>query len=186
LYSRCRIFKYNILSDCKNVYGNPIKCCPSLINGVGKVFFEENVNLGVWASPYFFNSYIYIEARGSSSIIKIDSGVTINNNSTLISDGEGIYIGKNTLIGPNFNVYDSDFHNLNIYKRLSSGATAGVIINDNVFIGSNVTILKGVNIGANSVIASGSVVVKSIPANVIAGGVPCIVIKELGEKYLQQ
>jgi acetyltransferase-like isoleucine patch superfamily enzyme len=185
LYSKCRVYKYKLLSDCKNVLGKPIKCTPALINGLGKVIFNQNVTLGVWSSPFFFNSYIYIEARNELSIIEIDSGVIINNNATIISDGEGIYIGKNTLIGSNFSVYDSDFHDLHIYKRLNRGLSAAVVICENVFIGSNVTVLKGVNIGANSVISNGAVVTKSIPANVVAGGVPCIIIKELDKKYMQ-
>jgi maltose O-acetyltransferase len=53
---------------------------------------------------------------------------------------------------------------------------ASVEIGENVFIGSNVTILKGVRIGNNSVIACGSLVTKSIPDNTIAGGVPAKII----------
>ena len=54
-----------------------------------------------------------------------------------------------------------------------------VIIKDNVFIGNNVTVLKGVVIGQNSVIGAGSVVTRSIPENVIAGGIPCKVLREI-------
>ena len=52
-------------------------------------------------------------------------------------------------------------------------------IGENVFIRDNVTILKGVTIGDNLVIGTGSVVVKDIPANVIAAGLPCRVIKDI-------
>ncbi len=54
-----------------------------------------------------------------------------------------------------------------------------VLIGDNVFIGYSVTILKGVQIGNNSIIGANSVVTKSIPANVMAAGNPCKVIKSL-------
>ncbi len=75
-------------------------------------------------------------------------------------------------------IYDSDFHNLESDKRLTGKInTKKVFIDKNVFIGSNVKILKGVYIGKNSVIANGSIVTKSIPANVIAGGVPAKIIK---------
>ncbi len=57
--------------------------------------------------------------------------------------------------------------------------TAKVVIGENVFIGSNVRILKGVEIGNNSIIGNSSIVTKSIPANVIAGGNPVKILKNL-------
>ena len=57
--------------------------------------------------------------------------------------------------------------------------TKKVVVGQNVFLGSNVVILKGVTIGDNSVIANCSVVTKSIPENVIAAGVPAKVIRRL-------
>ena len=59
------------------------------------------------------------------------------------------------------------------------GEPAPVIIEDNVWLGLNVIVLKGVTIGKNSVIGAGSVVTRNIPANVIAAGNPCRVIKDL-------
>ncbi len=56
---------------------------------------------------------------------------------------------------------------------------ASIHIQQNVFLGSNVTILKGVTIGRNSIIGNGSVVTKSIPDNVIAAGNPAKVIRTL-------
>ena len=60
--------------------------------------------------------------------------------------------------------------------------TDPVNIKDNVWIGENVTICPGVTIGENSVIGAGSVVVKDIPANVIAVGNPCKVLREISER----
>ena len=180
LFQKIRIIKYNILSNCFFVKGKPQYNSPALLTGNGKVIFEGIVNLGTKSSPFFYNSYIYIEARNLNSIIKIEDGVWINNNATIISEGEGIHIGKDTLIGFNFSVFDSDFHNISPFKRNDgSQKTSAVIIKSNVFIGSNVTILKGVIIGENTVIASGSVVTKSIPSNVVAGGNPCKIIKNI-------
>ena len=72
----------------------------------------------------------------------------------------------------------SDAHGLHPNERKSSNyPREGVHIGMNVFIGNNVSVLKGVTIGDNSVIGNGSVVVKDIPANVIAAGLPCKVIK---------
>ena len=59
--------------------------------------------------------------------------------------------------------------------------TAPVRIEDNVWIGGNVTICAGVTIGENSVIGAGSVVIHDIPANCVAAGNPCKVIREINE-----
>jgi acetyltransferase-like isoleucine patch superfamily enzyme len=180
LFSELRILKYKFLSDCKRVSGRPNYNSPVLISGSGIVEFGNNVSLGVRKSPFFFNTYLHIEARSTSSTISIGDNVWINNNSTLISDGSSITIHDNVLIGYNFSMYDSDFHDLHPEKRLTGNPQiASVTIKRNVFIGSNVTILKGVEIGENSIIASGSIVTKSIRANVIAGGNPCKVIREI-------
>ncbi|WP_094570073.1 DapH/DapD/GlmU-related protein [Mucilaginibacter xinganensis] len=179
VYTSFRIAKYWILSSCSNVTGTPIRICPVLLNGVGTVIFKKSVTIGVVASPYFYNTYCYIEARNSLSVVSFGDNVFINNNACFISEGEGIYIGADVLIGPSVTIFDSDFHAIDPLKRKLEKKTARVQIEDNVFIGANVTILKGVTIGKNSVIASNSLVSKSIPANVIAGGNPCKIIKEI-------
>jgi acetyltransferase-like isoleucine patch superfamily enzyme len=60
-----------------------------------------------------------------------------------------------------------------------SGYPKEIVINDNVWLGAGTTVLKGVEIGENSVIGAGSVVTKNIPANVIAAGNPCRVIRAI-------
>ena len=175
-----RIKKYQILSIC-DIEGKPKLNQPVLFSGNGSIIFKGNVNIGVNRSPYFLSSYGYFEARKSESIIVIEDGVWLNNNANICSDGAGIYIGKNTIAGVNLSIIDSDFHNLDPDKRMGNHPynTKSVHILENVFIGSNVSILKGVTIGKNSIIANGSVVTKSIPENVIAGGNPAKVIKNL-------
>jgi len=180
VFQYLRVLKYKILSNCKNVVGKPIYNQPTQLLGIGTIQFGKNVNLGVSQSPFFYSGYGYIDARSQKSRIFIDNNVCINNNFNICSEGEGIEIGKDTLIGLNFEVSDSDFHDLHPNKRTNGiPKTAKVTIGKNVFIGSNVKILKGVTIGDNSVIANSSVVIKSIPANVIAGGYPAKVIKEI-------
>ena len=142
--------------------------------------FDKNVNLGVAYSPQFYTSYGYIDARKKHSMIKIGKDVWINNNFNICSEGEGIDIGANTIIGVNIEISDSDFHDLHPNKRMSGyPKTAKVVIGKNVFIGNGVKILKGVCIGDNYVIAAGSIVTKSIPKNTIAGGIPAKVIRSL-------
>ena len=175
-----RIIKYRVLSNCKRVIWKPVVIQPTQLSGDGTITFGKHVKLGFNLSPFFYNGYGYIDARTQKSIIKLGDNVSINNNPIIISEGAGIEIGSNTLIGFNVEITDSDFHDLNPNRRRSgTPKTNRVRIGENVFIGSNVTILKGVTIGNNSVIANRSVVTKSLPDNVIAGGYPCKVLKHL-------
>jgi carbonic anhydrase/acetyltransferase-like protein (isoleucine patch superfamily) len=85
-----------------------------------------------------------------------------------------IRIGNNVLVGANTIITDFDWH-----SDRSNTQPESVVIHDNVWIGVNSTILKGVTIGMNSIIGANSLVVKDIPANVIAGGNPCKVLKPI-------
>ncbi len=94
-----------------------------------------------------------------------------------------IEIGEDTMLGANVTIADTDFHSLRPDRRSghtdpSIGAKE-VIIGKRVFIGTNSVILKGVTIGDNTIIGAGSVVTRSVPANSIAAGNPCRVIREL-------
>jgi len=175
-----RILKYKLLSSCNTVKGSPKYNQPTQLLGRGVIMFGNDVNLGVRRSPNLFNGYGYIDVRNENSKIIIGDYVWINNNFMITSEGGGIEIGEKTLIGLNVEITDSDFHDMHPDRRMGGAPKmAKVSIGRNVFIGSNVKILKGVTIGNNSVIANSSVVTKSIPENVIAGGCPCKVIKQI-------
>jgi hypothetical protein len=97
---------------------------------------------------------------------------------------QDIAIGDNVWVGANCTITDTDFHPLDLAARLAQpldGSTAPVIIEDGVFIGMQSLILKGVTIGARSVIGAGSVVTRDIPPDVIAAGNPAAVIRSLSE-----
>ncbi len=116
-------------------------------------------------------------------------------NGALIMVEERIEIGSYCLISWNVGIADSDFHPLDPAQRRQDSLalapyfqnrparpklrTAPVIIRDNVWIGMNAVILKGVVIGENSVVAAGSVVTKSVEPNVVVAGNPAVVVKEL-------
>jgi len=175
-----RILKYKMISTCSRVTGSPCYYQPVLFEGLGEVTFAEHVSLGVMQSPCFYTSYIYIDARNTMSKIVFGSNVWVNNNCSFISEGEGIDIGDDTLIGASCEFIDSNFHDLDPKKRMGGNIKKGkVSIGRNVFIGSNVKVLKGVCIGDNSVVANGSIVTKSIPHDVIAAGIPAKVIGSL-------
>ncbi|WP_438351679.1 DapH/DapD/GlmU-related protein [Paenibacillus sp. FA6] len=74
------------------------------------------------------------------------------------------------------NIIDTNFHPVDTEDRSHS---KDIVISDNVWIGRGVLILPGVTIGHNAVIAAGSVVTRDIPANVLVGGTPAKVIREI-------
>lgn len=97
-------------------------------------------------------------------------------------DGGGIEIGDNVLFAPRVGIYTSN-HAIDAAERAAGACYAKPVkIGNNVWIGAGVHINQGVTIGDNTVIGSGSVITKSIPANVVAAGVPCKVIREITEK----
>lgn len=113
------------------------------------------------------------------STLKSDAKIEIGDNcgfsGTVIGAFRYIKLGANVRCGANTLITDSDWH----LDDPRCGEPQPVIVEDNVWLGEGVKVLKGVTIGTNTVIGAGSVVAKSIPANVIAAGNPCKVIRSL-------
>lgn len=98
-----------------------------------------------------------------------------------ILDANKVVIGHNVFIGPNVGLHTSG-HPLDVERRNAGLEYAKPItIGNNVWIGAGVNVMPGVNIGDNSVIGAGSVVTRDVPANVVACGVPCRVIRGIAE-----
>lgn len=125
-----------------------------------------------------------------NSILKIGNNTGIS--SACIWTKQYISIGNNVKIGGDCILMDTDAHNLDYRIRNShmkdkdgysidckTASSMPIIIEDDVFIGTRCIILKGVTIGAHSIIGSGSVVTKNIPPDVIAAGNPCKIIKHI-------
>ncbi|MBB3093692.1 maltose O-acetyltransferase [Actinoplanes campanulatus] len=94
-------------------------------------------------------------------------------------DGGGITIGDHVLFGPRVGIYTSN-HAVDAAERAAGACYAKpVVIGNNVWVGGGVTINQGVTIGDGAIIGSGSVVTKSVPAGVIAAGVPARVLREI-------
>jgi galactoside O-acetyltransferase len=85
------------------------------------------------------------------------------------------------MAGANSSISDTDWHPIDPISRNAgdAGASSPVIIEHDVWLGANVMVLKGVTIGAGSTIAANSVVTKSIPSGVVAGGIPARVLKRI-------
>lgn len=112
--------------------------------------------------------------------------LTMKNNSyiadnCIIDVSDDITIGNDVAIGPNctFYTHDHEYHDLSLPAWNGQKTTGKINIGNKTWIGSNVTILPGVQIGEHVVVAAGSVVTKSIPDNTVWAGVPAKQIKSL-------
>ena len=120
---------------------------------------------------------IYVES-GASLTIGNDVGMS----STRMWIHESVTIGDNVKIGACVLITDTDAHPLDYLARRTSNdgtKSAPIVIEDDVWVGAHSIILKGVTIGARSIIGAGRVVTKSITADCVAAGNPCRVIKKL-------
>ncbi len=181
-------FSRNVDVDFTAYRNTVIKVRPTArVTGRGKLrvgltwpaFGHDKTLLAVWdrgSLTVTSELFIYSGCR-----IVVDEGARlevgnahINRNSTIACFNH-ITIGNNVFIGENVTIRDSDNHHiLNAPREM----TEPIIIGDHVWIGINAIILKGATIGSGSIIAAGSVVTKSIPEHVLAGGVPAKVIRE--------
>lgn len=187
LLRRGRIWKYRALSTCQHVTGSPNVRQPVLLLGPGAISFGHDVEFGWPTSNSFHTGYCHVEASMPDSVIEIGDGAQINNNVFIKSEGPGIRIGAGVLLGSEVTIYDSDFHDLRPGRRRGGQPQmAAVELAEDVFVGDRVLILKGVTVGAHSVIGAGSVVTSSIPAGVVAAGNPAHVIRALTDVHMQE
>ncbi|MDA7818362.1 acyltransferase [Sulfurimonas sp.] len=121
----------------------------------------------------------FIEIVGDDCSITIGSSATIGHDCYLSAKESDIHlhIGDNCMLSRNAKLMTSDGHPIYINDEVINSAKS-IIIQDNVWVADNVTILKGIEVGANSVIGIDSVLTKSIPEHSIAAGNPAKVIKE--------
>lgn len=182
LQAYCRVRKE--ITVCSHNGVNFIGRCLISVGKNAEVYFGKNVAI---RSGYYTSSTTLSKisiADGSKFSIGDNSGMS----SVSIICKERITIGENVNIGAGCLILDSNMHSTDWRVRANrkmdspqKAAKAPIIIEDNVFIGARCIITKGVTIGRCSMIAAGSVVVKDIPANCIAGGNPCKVIKYIND-----
>lgn len=107
--------------------------------------------------------------------------VYANFNLTLVDDTH-IYVGDNTMFGPNVTVATAGHPILPELREQGYQYNASVRIGKNCWIGAGAIILPGINIGDNVVVGAGSVVTKDLPDNVVAVGNPCRILREVNER----
>jgi acetyltransferase-like isoleucine patch superfamily enzyme len=162
LMAKIYLRKCTKLGRLVSVNGKPI------IDNQGEMIFGDEVR--VW-SP-IVRAQLYTGKKG-----KLIVGRNARLNGVHIDARELVKIGENVRIAPYTIILDSDFHDTK--DHFSDGASSPVIIENDVWIATRATILKGVTIGHGSVIAAGSVVTKSVPPKSVVGGVPARVIKKI-------
>lgn len=116
--------------------------------------------------------------------VHFGNDVYANFNLTMVDDCD-IFVGNNVLFGPNVTV-SAGTHPIHPELRSKQAQyNVSIHIGNNVWVGASSVILPGVHIGDNSVIGAGSVVTKDIPANVVAVGNPCRVLREINENDMK-
>lgn len=175
-----------------------------MLLGQGVKFF--NLPKITWGKFLKLGDHVYVSALGKSGIsfgngvgigafsrivlstslnqlgeyIKIGNNVGIGEYAYLGGAG-GLEIGNDCIVGQYFSCHpeNHNYHDANVPYRFQGVLRKGIKIGNNCWIGSKVTILDGVTLGDNCVIAAGSVVTKSMPANSVIGGIPAKVLKDI-------
>lgn len=111
--------------------------------------------------------------------IRVGQKVFINQNCTFYDLG-GIDIGDEVMIGPNVSLITSG-HPIEPSRRRDGVTAAPIVIERNVWIAAGATVIGGVTIGENSVVAAGAVVTRNVPPNSLVGGNPARLIRSIAE-----
>lgn len=156
----CR--RYNFLVNSENKYDQSI--LKNLFHAIG-----ENV----YIEPNFFCEFGFN--------ITIGNNVYLNHDMVILDCNE-VTIGNDVYVGPKVGLYGANHAEDPIERAEHIVYAKPIHISDKVWLGAGVHVLQGVTIGENSIIGAGSVVTKNIPANVIAAGNPCKVIRPIEKK----
>ena len=121
-----------------------------------------------------------LHANWGGRHVHFGRNIYANFNLTLVDDTH-IYVGDNTMFGPNVVVATAGHPLLPELREQGFQYNAPVHIGRNCWIGAGAILLPGVTVGDNAVIGAGSIVTRAVPANVLAVGNPCRVLREIGE-----
>jgi acetyltransferase-like isoleucine patch superfamily enzyme len=155
-----------------------------VIRNRGRIVFGEQVSLRSSAHSTAMGviTPVVLNALTPQALIRIGDNVGISG--AVICAKRSVQIGNRVLIGSGAVICDTDFHSLDHEIRgtsrdLAEAADAPVCIGDDCFIGGRAMILKGVTVGARSVVGAGAVVVKNVPSDVVVAGNPARIVKHL-------
>ena len=161
------------------------------------IVMGDNVNIGdfvklyaLGVKPLTIGSHVNIgsftQVIISTTFGNLGQFITLGNHVAIgefsyVGGAGGLEIGENTIIGQYFSSHpeNHNFIDKSLLIRLQGVNRQGIKIGKNCWLGSKVTILDGVIIGDNCVVAAGSVVTNSVPDNMLVGGVPARIIREI-------
>jgi len=164
--------KMNHVTSHYKVIGNSF-----YINNKGKIIIGKNVSLNSYPDGSIYRTALSTYFR--EAVITIGDDCKLNG--LVIHCNNEVSIGMKCMFGPGTVICDNDSHKVVIdyMERNSVAVSQPITIKENVWIGMNCMIMKGVCIGKNAIIAAGSLVVKDVPDNCLYGGHPAKLIKEL-------
>jgi acetyltransferase-like isoleucine patch superfamily enzyme len=138
------------------------------------------VNFGymsIGADTRIVSHVVQVElCTGEEGRLTIGNGTHINYGVS-VGATQSVQIGNRVRLGPYSRVVDSDFHD--IHNRALPAVPRPVVIEDDVWVGMHAVILPGVHIGKASIVGTGSVVTKDVPAYTVVGGIPAKVLRQL-------
>lgn len=134
--------------------------------------------LGSCGEHFFFEPPVHMSY---GKHVHIGESFYSNFNLVLVDDGE-IFIGDKVMIGPNVTLCTTGHPVYPLYREMVAHYSLPIHIGNNVWIGAHSVVLPGVTIGDNAVVGAGSIVTRDIPANTVAFGNPCRVIREISDR----
>lgn len=161
------------------IYGMPIvqRCRGSRIE------LGDGLELRSWpaSNPLTPLRPVVLATRSPHALIRV--GREVGMTGAILVAAERIVVGDRVMIGANSTIVDTDFHPLEPEVRRAHplrGACEAVTIEDDVFIGMHCLILKGVTVGAGSIVGAGSVVARDVPPGAVVAGNPARVVRYVG------
>jgi acetyltransferase-like isoleucine patch superfamily enzyme len=148
------------------------------IEGGGRITIGDNVRIGPRCSWVVGH-----KVSNDDATLVIGNSVSVGYQN-MISVVKSVRIGDRTLLAGNVSIYDNPSHPMSPRRRFHHqpfdlDEAEPVVVGRNCWIGSNAFVLRGVTIGDNSIVAAASVVTKPVPPNVLVGGTPAKILREL-------
>lgn len=182
-----RVHRIRFLWEVRQVWGGTVTIEPGCrmdvpvrgIGSCGDIRIGARASFGYRLAAMQGDGRVFLQAREKTARIVIGADCMFSNNVTIGARSE-VTIGDLLLCGDRVSIVDSDYHVVSPeHRRDGPGESAPVHIGNNVWLGSNVMILKGVIIGDHSIVAPGSVVTREVPPRTIVGGIPAKPIKAI-------
>lgn len=161
---RCKELLYDFNHARPSQAGEMLALLGQLLGAMGE---------GCWIEPPLYVNW--------GSRIALGDHVYANTGLTVIDD-TFVTIGSHVMLGPRVTISAASHPVDPELRRQAYQYDLPVVLEENVWVGAGATILPGVTIGKNSVIGAGSVVDRDIPPDVVAAGVPCRVLREIGPR----